>query len=148
MRKIILLLAAFALLTGLSCKKEQKDPEPGYILQKWSKAIEKSDYINYSRCEAYPKSEYVFKEIYRDDYFTDIMVVDIEEPDMKKINKDYEGNSYIQRNVTFEGYAVKRTTGKPYQIIRGDAIFRKFTDGKRIKDGWLLSNRTITRINK
>jgi hypothetical protein len=148
LKKIILLSAVIILFILPTCKEKEKDPEPGFILQKWSKAIEKFDYSNYSKCEAYPKSDPVFREIYRDDYFTDIMVIDVKDADIEKVYKDHDGNSYIQRNVTFEGTAVKRSTGKPYQAISGDIVFIKFTDGKRSSDGWLIFNRTITRINR
>jgi hypothetical protein len=148
LRKIIIISIVSVICFIFSCSKKEIDMQPGYVLQKWSRAIEKMDYGNYAKCEAYPKSDSVFREIYRDDYFTDIMAVDIEEPDLEKITIDHEGNSYIQRNVKFEGSAVKRNTGKPYQVVSGDAVFIKFKDGKRSSDGWLIFNRTIARINK
>ncbi len=131
-----------------SCKKEEKIPEPVYVLQKWSKSLEKLDYKKYSKCEAYPKAERVFRDMYRDYYIIDITAIDVEDADEENVSKNYKGDSYIHRSVSFEGTAVKRDSKKPYQLIRGDAVFVKFIDGKRKKDGWLISNRTITRINK
>ena len=118
------------------------------MLQKWAKAIEKLDYKKYSVCEAYPRSWAVFNEIYKDDYFTDIMVIEVGEPDEDNIKKDYKGNAFIRCSVSFEGAAVKRGKSESYQIIRGDIIFIKFIECDRSDEGWLISNRTIIRVDK
>lgn len=148
MKRIFILITIIVVFTVLSCTKKEINPEPVYVLQRWAKAIEKLDYNSYSKCEAYPKSEGVFLEIYKDDYYTDLMVADVEEPDSRRIRKDYKGNSYISRKATFEAAAVKRSKGEPYQTVSGDVEFVKFSDGDKSKNGWLISNRTITRVNK
>jgi hypothetical protein len=147
-KKIFISVAVIVVFAALSCTKKEKNPEPVYVLQRWAKAIEKLDYNSYSKCEAYPKSEGVFLEIYKDDYYNDLMVIDVEEPDNKNIRKDYKGNSYISRKAAFGAAAVKRGRGEPYQTVSGDVEFIKFSDGEKSKFGWLISNRTITRVNK
>lgn len=132
----------------LSCKKKERIPEPGFVLGKWSNAIKELKYSDYRKYEAYPKSNEVFREIYKDEYFTDIMVTGIEEVDYDDVKRDFNDNSYISCSVTFEGIAVKRQDDKPYQTIRGDVLFVQFTNGDRSKDGWLISNRSIIRINR
>lgn len=143
---VICIFICSALITG--CKKDEKVPEPAYVLKKWAKSIEELNYRKYSECEAYPKDVSVFKDMYKDYYVIDIMAVDIDDPDEDDVKKDYKNDPYIHRSVLFEGTAVKRDTKKPYQLIRGDTVFIKFLDGERKGDGWLMSNRTITRVNK
>jgi len=147
-RKLFLMLMVFGIIFLSSCGKKEKDPEPGMLLYKWAKAAERLDYKTYSICEAYPKGESVFREIFKDDYYSDISVITIGDPDTEKKQKDFSGNSFIQRTVTFEGNAVKRVNSKPYQIVNGDVMLIKFLEGERKKDGWLILNRTITRVNK
>ena len=148
MRKLFLMLMVFGIIFLSSCGKKEKDPEPGMLLYKWAKAAERLDYKTYSICEAYPKGESVFREIFKDDYYSDISVITIGDPDTEKKQKDFSGNSFIQRTVTFEGNAVKRVNSKPYQKVNGDVMLIKFLEGERKKDGWLILNRTITRVNK
>lgn len=145
-KRAALLAVIFVLL--ISCKDEGKVSEPARVLQKWVKAIEKLDYKSYCKYEAYPKPEDVFREMYKDYYLVDLMVTDAEDADKEKARKDYNGDTFLHRTVTFEASAVNRNNGKPYQLHRGNTVFIKFLDGKRENDGWLLSNRTITRINK
>jgi hypothetical protein len=147
-RKVFVLFIIFIIFTAFSCAKKEKDREPGLVLQRWIKSIENLDYYNYSKCEAYPKSQGVFLEIYKDDYYMDLMVNEVGDPDDKNIRKDYKGNSYVSRKVTFEAAVVKRGRVEPYQTVNGDVEFYKFLDGDKSKNGWLISNRTITRINK
>ena len=142
------LFVLFTMAFFVSCKKDNKTTEPEYVLQRWAKAIEELNYRSYSKCEAYPKDVSVFKEMYRDYYLADMMVVDVPKPNEEDVRKDYKNESYIHTSIRFEPSAVKRDTKKPYQLIRGDAVFVKFLDGGRKNDGWLLSNRTLTRINR
>jgi hypothetical protein len=130
-----------------SCSKEEKHPEPEYVLGRWARAIKDLDYASYSRCEAYPKSEDVFREMYRDFYYSDVMLTDIDKPDRKDVRRDHEDNPYIHRSVSFEGNVVRRGSTKPYQVIRGDVVFIRFT-GKRSQQGWMMSNRTLVNINR
>lgn len=148
MKKIAVLFLIAMTFALVSCKGDKKIPEPAYVLQKWAKAIEKLDYQSYAKCEAYPKSDAVFRDMYKEYYITDIMTVQVDDPDENNISKDFEGNSFMHRSASFEASAVKRNTNKPYQLQRGEAVFVKFLDGKRYKDGWLLSSRTIININK
>lgn len=142
---ILFFLLIFALF---NCKKEDNFVEPANILNKWAGAIQELNYHKYTECEAYPKSDEVFKEMYKDYYITDLMVTSVDDIDKKNIRRDYEGNEYIHRSVGFEGNVVKRSNGKPYQVLRGDAIFIKFINGKRARDGWFISNRTLVTINR
>jgi hypothetical protein len=131
-----------------SCKSEKKIPEPVFVLKKWAKSIEELNYRLYTLCEAYPKDVAVFRDMYKDYYIIDLMALEVEDEDKEDIKRDYKNDPFLQRTVTFEGTAVKRDTKKSFQLIRGDAEFVKFLEGERKNDGWLMSNRTITRINK
>ena len=144
---IVPLLISFLFLF-ISCKKEKKFVEPEFILKKWTKSIKTFNYNEYKKYEAYPKSAPVFREIFSEYYMTDLMVTTIGDLDKKKVFKDHIGNSYIKRKISFESTEVKRKTGKPVHIIRGDVMFVKFIDGKRQDDGWLMSNRTIVRVKR
>ena len=84
----------------------------------------------------------------KDFYIVDIMTTEPEGEDEKNVRKDHNSNTFTYRTVSFEGAVVKRSTGKSYQLVRGDAVFIKFLDGKRIKDGWLISNRTMIRTDR
>ncbi len=147
MKKSYVMFLVFCIMLG-GCGKKESFTEPGYVLQKWSKAIQNLDYDAYARCEAYPKSEEIFREMYRDYYFIDIMVTGMEDANEKDIRKDHDGNPFVFRSVSFEGSVVKRSTGKPYELLRGDAIFIRFIDGKRAKQGWIISNRTFVTIKR
>lgn len=147
MKKYLIVMMVLVLMAG-GCKKKEKFADPAHVMAKWAKSIQELNYRLYSQCEAYPKSEPVFREMYRDYYFTDMMVTSVEEPNPKDIRKDHEGITYIHCSVSFEGNVVTRKTGKPSQVVRGDAVFIKFNDGKRMENGWLLSNRTFITINR
>jgi hypothetical protein len=147
MKKVLIALAiAFALT--ITCKDRDRFAEPNYMLIKWAKSIQALNYRDYSSCEAYPKTEPVFREMYKDYFLTDVMTTAIEDADEKNKRNDQDGNAYLHRSVSFECNVVNRGTKKPYQIMRGDAVFIRFLDGKRAKDGWLISNRTLIRINR
>lgn len=135
-----------AVVLAASCKKKERIVEPHSVLVRWAKAIQNLEHRDYARCEAYPKSEPVFRDMFRDYYYADLMAVSIGQPDEGDVRRDFEGNPYIQVPVSFEGSVVRRSTGKPYQVVRGDAVFIKFVEGKRKAQGWLLSNRTIVTV--
>ncbi|RPI91795.1 MAG: hypothetical protein EHM32_10125 [Spirochaetales bacterium] len=82
MKRIIFALVVIALV-AVGCKKTDKTPEPAYVITKWARAIQDMNYQNYSRCEAYPKSEAVFRDMYRDYYLTDLMVTSVEDANEK-----------------------------------------------------------------
>ncbi len=147
MKRILIAFIAVALV-ATGCKKVEKTPEPAYVIMKWARAIQDLNYKNYARCEAYPKSEAVFRDMYRDYYLSDLMVTSVEDADEKDIRKDQDGNPFIHRSLSFEASSVKRATGKPYQVVRGDAVFIKFTEGTLAAQGWLMSNRTFVTINR
>lgn len=144
----IVILVSIMVISLDSCKKEEKIPEPVFVLKKWGRALEELNYRLYCQCEAYPKEVPVFRDMYKEYYIIDLMALEVEDENKEDIRKDYNNNPYLYRMVTFEGTAVKRDTKKPYQLIRGDAVFIKFLEGERKNDGWLMSNRTITRVNK
>ncbi len=147
MKRTIFAFIVIALVV-VGCKKTDKTPEPAYVITKWARAIQDMNYQYYSRCEAYPKSEAVFRDMYRDYYLADLMVTSVEEANEKDVRRDQDGNPFIHRALTFEASAVKRATGRPYQVVRGDAVFIKFTEGKMAAQGWLMSNRTFVTINR
>lgn len=145
MKRYLLLLLVPALILA-SCKKEKKFTAPEIIFSKWARAIETLDYPAYASCEAYPKSEGVFREMFRDSYYADLMVLEVEKLNEKNILKDHQGNSYIKRNVQFECNEIRRKDRKPVRLLRGDVDFIRFTDGERQNRGWLMWNRKIIRI--
>jgi hypothetical protein len=147
MKKAIYLALAVALAV-ISCKKEKKFAEPEYIFAKWTRAIERLNYKEYASCEAFPKEEPVFREIYRDYYYTDLMVTGVEKLDEKKIHKDPMGHAFISRNVQFECTEIRRNDRKPLMLLRGDVDFIRYIEGGRAAQGWLMWNRKIIRIER
>lgn len=143
---VILMTSLVLTITG--CKREDRFIEPNIVLKKWAKSIEDLNYFEYNRYEANTKSEAVFREMYRDYYMVDLMATEVEDPDEKDVRKNGDGMKFIHRSVSFEGSLVNRATRKPYQVVRGDAVFVRFLEGKRRNDGWLISNRTLVRINR
>lgn len=148
MRRVACYILILASCAVLSCGSQKKHVEPDYVLKKWSKAIRDLNYRDYSACEAYPRSEAVFKEMYKDYYIVDLMVTDKEDVDEKNVRKDRDGKSYIHRSVSFEGAIVQRKGKEPVQVLRGDAVFIKFIDSERSDEDWLISNRTFIRIDR
>jgi hypothetical protein len=149
MRKTIVLVPVLILtLAVLSCKKEKKFAEPEYIFAKWARAIESLNYADYAACEAYPKSEGVFREMFRDTYYADLMVTDVEKLNEKNVLKDHLGKSYIKRNVQFECSEIRRRDRKPLRLLRGDVDFINYVDNDRSRKGWLMWNRKIIRIER
>lgn len=148
MKKTACLLIIAALALMLSCKDENRFVEPNFVLAKWAGAIQNLNYRDYASCEAFPKNEATFREMYRNYYFVDIMTTDIEDVDDKKARKDQEGNGYLHRSLEFEGAIINRQSRKATGIIRCSAVFVRFLDGKRAKDGWLISNRTLIPVQR
>lgn len=144
----ILAMVLLAAIAVSSCKKEKKFAEPEFIFAKWAKAIETLNYGDYVSCEAYPKSEGVFKEMYRDSYYADLMAVEIEKLDEKNILKDHRGKSYIKRNVQFECTEIRRRDRKPVRLLRGDVDFISYVGDDKARKGWLMWNRKIIRIER
>ena len=141
---IILLMA----MTVSSCKKEKKFAEPEYIFAKWARAIENLKYADNASCEAYPKSEGVFREMFRDTYYPDLMVTDVEKLNEDNVLRDHRGKSYIKRNVQFECSEIRRRDRKHLRLLRGDVDFISYVGADRPKKGWLMWNRKIIRIER
>jgi len=133
---------------SFGCGKKEHFAGPDIILKKWSDAVKRMSYPVYSQCEAYPKSQAVFFEMYRDYYFQDVLVTDIEDDSPDRIKKDIHGDRFIYRNVKFECAEIARKTSRALCIVRGDVDFVRFIDGKRKNDGWLMANRTLIRIKR
>ncbi|HOT44438.1 MAG TPA: hypothetical protein PLM53_02475 [Spirochaetota bacterium] len=149
MKKTCIVAAAlFLTMTVISCKKEKKFAEPEYIFAKWARAIETLNYNDYASCEAYPKSEGVFREMFRDTYYTDLMVTDVEKLNEKNVLKDHQGKPYLKRNVQFECSEIRRRDRKPLRLLRGDVDFINYVGNDRPKKGWLMWNRKIIRIER
>jgi hypothetical protein len=141
----LLLLLSLAVAT---CKKEKKFMEPEYVFARWSKAIESLNYREYASCEAYPKEEGVFREMFRETYYEDLMVTGVEKLDEGKVAADRDGNRYIKRNVQFECSEVRRANRRHVRVLRGEVDFIKFVSGEREKQGWLMWNRKIVRVER
>jgi hypothetical protein len=147
-RCVIYALLLLLPLAAVTCKKEKKFVEPEYVFARWTKAIENMNYREYAACEAYPKEEGVFREMYRETYYTDLMVTEVEKLDEKKVKVDRDGNSYIKRNVQFECSEVRRANRRNLRVLRGDVDFIKFVSGDREKQGWMMWNRRIVRVER
>ena len=133
------------LLSILGCKKKEYFPEPGLILNNWSRATQELNYDVYSKCEAYPREVAVFNEMYKFFYFTNITIVKVEDLDEKDVRTDFEGKRFHKRNVIFECMEVSRGGKSSAKQVKGEVFFIKFLDGSKAKDGWLMANRTLIR---
>jgi hypothetical protein len=148
MKKTAYLLIIAALTLVSSCKDETRFVEPNFVLTKWAGAIQNLNYRDYASCEAYPKNEATFRDMYRNYYFMDIMTTEIEDADDKNARTDQGGNRYLHRSLEFEGAIINRQSRRATGVIRGNAVFVKFLDGKRARDGWLISNRTLIPVQR
>ena len=144
MRKTVILL--FLLSFFCACKEKERFVEADIILNKWSKASETLNYEEYKKSEAYPREKAVFNEIYKDYYFSRVIVKKVEALNEHDIKTDFEGNSFIKRNVFFECTEFNRQTQKEHQFVKGEVFFIKFVNCIREKEGWLMANRTIIRF--
>jgi hypothetical protein len=147
-RRVLSAFLMLLVLTLVTCKKEKKFVEPDLVFARWARAIESLNYREYTTCEAYPKSEGVFREMFRDAYYADLMVTEVEKLDEKKVTVDRDGNSYIKRNVQFECSEVRRAGRRPIRVLRGDVDFIRFVSGEREKEGWMMWNRKIVRVER
>ncbi|MBN1532619.1 MAG: hypothetical protein JXA20_08155 [Spirochaetes bacterium] len=142
------LLAAFTVCLALllpSCKEEHF-PEPAQVFSRWSSALKNLNYGEYRQCEAFPKEEGVFRDMYRFTYYTDCAVREFEDLDRDDVKKNSKGERYLQRRVWFECAEVRRETGRQTQILRGEVSFIKYLSGDRTGDGWLMWNRSLYRM--
>jgi len=148
MKRSIALIIAASLIACVSCKKRESYEEPNAVLQKWAKSIEQLNYSGYASTEAYPKSDAVFREMYRDYYMMDVMATEVEPENPEKAASDQSGEKYLHRSIHFEGTIINRQSRKPTGVMRGEAVFVRFLEGKRRNDGWLISNRILTQIDR
>jgi hypothetical protein len=144
---LYLLAAVMAGLTLLlpSCK-EERFPEPERVFSRWSSALKNLNYGEYKACEAFPKEEGVFRDMYRFTYYSGCAVREFEDLDGDDVKKDAKGARYHQRKVWFECTEVRRDTGRQVQILRGEVSFIKYLSGDRTGDGWLMWNRSLYRM--
>ncbi len=145
-KSVLILSAAIIASLVLSCKDESRFVEPNYVLRKWASAIQQLNYREYASCEANPKAEAVFREMYREYYLVDVMATDVDDVGSSREMKDPKGLRYLSRHLEFEAAIIQRKTAKPGGLIRGNVEFIKYIDGGRAKDGWLLSNRTLIHV--
>jgi hypothetical protein len=111
------------------------------------RAVKNLNYQAYRECEAYPKSRELFREMYKEYYLVDLFMGKIEDLDREDIKKGPNNTRYLKRNVSFTVKTVNRKNAKTGYTIRGDVDFIRFLEGARSDDGWLMSNRSLIRIN-
>ena len=116
----------------LSCKKKERFLEPRFLLAQWVEATEKLNYKAYSKYEAFPKSEAVFREIYRETYYANPLIVNVEEFDKDKTYKDNNGNLFYKRDVRFECSEVNRKTKKYTRVIKGEVSLIRYVKYKDV----------------
>ena len=143
MKKSLGILSILLIMGILSCKDEARFVEPNFVLTKWAGAIRNLNYRDFAACEAYPRGEATFREMYRHYYLTDVTATEVEPVDQEKIRTDHAGNRFLHRALDFEASMINRQTKNQTGVLRGNAVFVRFLDGKRAGDGWLLSNRTL-----
>ena len=146
MKKLIIIFI-LPLCILISCKEKERFVEPEFLLAQWVKATEKLNYKIYRKYEAFPKSEVVFREIYRETYYADPLIIKVEEFDEDKTYKDTKGNLFYKRNVMFECSEVYRKSKKYIRVVKGDVSLIRYVDYKKAKGGWLMWNRNIIRVN-
>lgn len=142
MKKYVFLLLAF-ILSGTSCKQKEAFVDPVYVFLKWSSAIKNLNYREYSECEAFPKDDLVFRELFKDYYFSDLQILNLGKYNENELKRDPEGYKYKLRKVYFECKRVERETSRFVQEMKGDVEFVWFTDGPNVNRGWLMYNRTF-----
>ncbi len=140
------ILTVFLILTlflTISCKEKKAFVDPAYVFMKWSAAVKNLNYIEYTECEAFPKDEIVFHELYNDFYFADLLIRELGEYKENDIRSDIDGYKYNIRKVYFECKRIERKTGRAVQEMKGDIEFINYIDGPKLNKGWLMYNRTI-----
>ncbi len=141
--KIIAASMIIALSFALSCSDKKAFVDPVYVFLKWSSAVKNLNYKEYSECEAFPKDEMVFRELYTDFYFTDLLIRELGKLDENNIKSDVEGYKFNLRKVYFECKRIERKTGRAVQEMKGDIEFINYINGPKLNKGWLMYNRTI-----
>ena len=72
--KVLAVSLIFALAIIFSCKEKKPFVDPAFVFLKWSSAVKNLNYKEYSECEAFPKDEIVFRELYTDFYYADLII--------------------------------------------------------------------------
>ncbi len=126
-----------------SCKQKEVFVDPVYIFLKWSSAVKNLNYKEYSECEAFPKDDLVFRELFGDYYFSELQISEIGKYNENEIKSDAEGYKYHLRKVYFECKRVERKTSRIVQEMKGDVEFVNYINGPNINRGWLMYNRTF-----
>jgi hypothetical protein len=137
------LMLIFMMLIIFSCKEKKAFVDPVYVFMKWSEAVKNLNYKEYSECEAFPKDDIVFRELYGDFYFADLIIRELGEYNQNDIKIDSTGYKYNLRKVYFECKRIERKSAKAVQEMKGDVEFVNFINGPNINRGWLMYNRTI-----
>ena len=142
-KKIITFFLIITLSYVISCKEKKAFVDPAYVFMKWSGAVKNLNYKEYSECEAFPKDELVFRELYTDFYYTGLLIRNLGVYNENDIKSDIEGYKYNIRKVYFECMRVERKTGRAVQSMKGDIEFINYINGPKTNKGWLMYNRTI-----
>ena len=132
-----LLPLMFFLAVGCSHKKDYS-MEQG-LLNAWGSAIKNRDFSLYSKYEAYPKTIDQFNEIYKDYYFSDIIVIDISSPSDPLKNSNDE--LYIKKEASISGYVISRKDQKRSHFTGKIDLISMSSK----KDLWMIANRIIVR---
>ncbi|HOP64243.1 MAG TPA: hypothetical protein PK358_11025 [Spirochaetota bacterium] len=128
-----------------SCKRHEPFVDPAYVFLKWSAAVKNLNYKDYSECEAFPKDQDVFRELYREYYYADLITRDMGSFNENDVKGDFEGRTFNYRMLYFECNRVSRETGEKVEIMKGEVEFIKYLKGADEKRGWLMYNRTFIR---
>ncbi len=132
-------------MAQVSCKKDDIFVDPAYVFLKWSYAVKSLNYGSYSTCEAFPKSDDVFRELYSNYYYDDLVTRDLGTYKEKDVRTDLYGKKYNYRTVYFECRRVERKSGRTVESMKGEVEFIQYTDKPDSDRGWLMYNRTIIR---
>lgn len=132
-------------VSQISCKRDDIFVDPAYVFMKWSHAIKTLNYNDYYTCEAYPKTEDVFRELYGNYYYSDLITRGIGTYNEKDTSKDIYGRTYTHRMVYFECQRVNRKTDKVVEYMKGEVEFIQYVQKPNSDRGWLMYNRTIIR---
>lgn len=141
-----LILISIIVFCSFSCKEKPVFVDPAFILMKWGDAVKKMNYREYSECEAFPKDIRVFNDLYRNYYYSDFLISEAAKYKEENIKTDALGKKFNYRIIYFECLRTERKTGKPVENMKGDIEFIKYIDKPDSDRGWIMSNRTIVRV--
>lgn len=131
-----MIVSLFLVSAIVSCSSKKDFSAEQSLLGVWANAAKNRDLASYTRISAYPRSAEQFNEMYRDYYFSDIVVVDVSgESDSLK---DSGGQSYVKKEISFTGYSVNRKDAKRSPMT-GKVDLVKFSGGT----SWLVSSRVV-----